>query len=255
MNPYTEKHVVNRYKNRHYVNKELSKEGLEAIVAYRKKIRLNDSVDYTPYHPRPEQRYMLVGNLSKEYFGEKVLDVGSRSNLLTRELGRECSLVDKHNDELPPFDWEKERIPYEDESYDTVVCLDTLEHIDDLHEGFYDLLRVSKKYVIISLPNNWKKEFNEMIKGHGRWASYGIPPEKPHDRHKWHFNTEDADNFIFYHSASDRGDYTVKEVVYHVPKTILRIKITHPILKAILPENRFKNYFVETIFYVLEKNS
>ena len=116
-----------------------------------------------------------------------------------------------------------------------------------------DVLRLSSKYVLISLPNNWKKALNEFIKGRGRWASYGIPPEPPHDRHKWFFNTEDVEDFIYYHSVPERGNYEVIDIKYNIPLTILRIKILYPILKFLLPEYQFKNLFVETVFIVLKK--
>ena len=255
MGKYTDKHVKERFEtNSHYVDKTLDSEGLEAVETYRKKFDIGGHVNHIPYAKRKEQRYTIITQqLFESYYGEKILDVGSRSTLLTEKLGRQCELVAKHNKALPPFDWEKELLPYEAKSYDTVVCLDTLEHVDNLHEAFYDLLRVSRKHVIISLPNNWKKAFNEMLKGRGIWPSYGIPPEKPHDRHKWFFNTEDAEDFIYYNSAPNKGNYDVELVQYHMPKTIMRHQWMFPLVKLLLPDRYFKNLYVETMFYVLKK--
>ncbi len=44
-------------------------------------------------------------------------------------------------------------LPYEDKSFDTVVCLEVLEHLEDPRKALSELARVSKKYVIISTPN------------------------------------------------------------------------------------------------------
>jgi hypothetical protein len=253
MSKYTKK-LQERYLVPHYASAtKFLDEGLAAIDLYKKRFFLSRHVNYKPYYPRKEQRYVIIVEYFRKYLEGSILDVGSRNNLLSQKLGKPVSLVDKNNPELLPFNWEKEHLPYEDNFFDTIVCLDTLEHIDDLHDGFYDLLRVAKKNIIISLPNNWKKAFNEFIKGRGRWPAYGIPLEKPPDRHKWFFNTEEAEDFVFYHSASTLGNYKIREVQYHIPKTIWRIKILYPIFRLILPEYHFKNLFVGTIFFVLEK--
>lgn len=44
-------------------------------------------------------------------------------------------------------------LPYGDKSFDTVVCLEVLEHLDDPEKALSELARVAKKYVIISTPH------------------------------------------------------------------------------------------------------
>lgn len=240
---------------KHYTSVPLSEAGLKNINTLKKRFTVNKNASHDPFVPRSEQRYMHLAKYHKDFLKGDIIDVGSRSSdLLFRLTGIKASLVDKHNKHLPDWDWEKSRVPASDGSYDSVICYDTLEHIDNLHEGFQDILRLSNNYVLVSLPNNWKKALNEFIKGRGRWASYGIPPEKPHDRHKWFFNTEDAEDFIYYHSCEERGNYEVVDVKYHIPKTIWRIKLLYPIFNFFLPEHYYKNLFVETIFFVLRKN-
>ncbi len=246
--------VRKRYGAQYYASDAvLSDAGLAAVDEYRKQFKGGRTIDHRPYFPRTEQRYALIGERFQNYFGEKVLDVGSRNDQLEKVLGRPCSLVDKNNPELPPFDWEKERLPFADASFDTVVCLDTLEHVDDMHTCFSDLVRVAKSTVIISLPNPWRRFVSEFVRGRDRFPQYGIPFEKPMDRHKWFFNTEEAEDFVFYHSAADRGNYIVREVVNHAPKTIARLKLQYPLLRTVLAEHHFKNLFVETNFFVIEK--
>ena len=245
--------VCERFDHPQYFSAKLDEAGLDSIKHYRKAINFTDCIDYTPYMDRKKQRNRLVVDRFKPYFGDSVLNIGSRDKSLEEMLGRPVSIVDKNNPDLPEFNWEIEQLPYEDGAFETVVCLDTLEHIDALHKAFKDMMRVSSRYVVMSLPNNWKKALNEFIRGRGRWASYGIPPERPFDRHKWFFNTEDVEDFVYYHAAASKENYEIKEAVYHIPKTIPRIKITHPILKAVLPEHSFKNLFTETVFFVFEK--
>lgn len=257
MTSYSKKRLIPRYgTNKNYNSTEMIDEGLRAVDELKPKFTIAKNATYNPYVPRSEQRYMHLSDYHKEYLVGNVIDVGSRSSeLLERLSGIKADLVDKHNKDLPDWDWEKDTVPAPDGSYDSVICYDTLEHIDNFHEGFNDLLRLSRDYVLISLPNNWKKAFNEFIKGRGRWASYGIPPEAPHDRHKWFFNTEDIEDFIYYHSVPLRGNYEVIDVKYHIPKTIWRIKLLYPIFQLILPEYHYKNLFVETVFIVLKKRT
>lgn len=44
-------------------------------------------------------------------------------------------------------------IPKNDDSYDIVLCNEVLEHLDDPHKALRQLFRVSKKYVLVSVPN------------------------------------------------------------------------------------------------------
>tara|TARA_B100000508_G_scaffold53235_1_gene41242 strand:- start:20544 stop:21299 length:756 start_codon:yes stop_codon:yes gene_type:complete len=251
MSKYTG-NLAERFSNKHYVKDSFSEEGLSAIDACRKKFSFSQSVLWTPYFPRNKQRYQIVKDHLSNFLGEKILDVGTRDNTLSEMIERPVALVDKNNPDLPEFNWEKENLPFKDNSFDTLVCLDVLEHIENSHEALADLVRVSGRHVVISLPNCWRKAVGEFAKGRGRWATYGFPPEKPMDRHKWFFNVEDAEDLIFYNAP--KYGYSVEKVIYHIPKTILRLKIMYPLLQLILPEYQFKNLFTETVFFVLTKN-
>lgn len=46
-------------------------------------------------------------------------------------------------------------LPFKDESYDVVICTETLEHIPNYRKAFEELVRVAKKsgYIIITVPN------------------------------------------------------------------------------------------------------
>ena len=44
-------------------------------------------------------------------------------------------------------------LPYEDNSFDTVVCSEVLEHIEDWSSAINELKRVSRRYVVITVPH------------------------------------------------------------------------------------------------------
>lgn len=50
------------------------------------------------------------------------------------------------------------RLDFEDNSFDTVVCLEVLEHLDDPEKALKELVRISRKRIIITVP------FNETIR-------------------------------------------------------------------------------------------
>jgi len=43
-------------------------------------------------------------------------------------------------------------IPFKDDSFDLVICSEVLEHLEDPGRGLHELHRVSRKYVILSVP-------------------------------------------------------------------------------------------------------
>ena len=92
-------------------------------------------------------------------------------------------------------------LPFKDGSFDCIVATDVLEHLDDIHSGLDELLRVARKNVIISLPNCWEGYLKRMFLGRSEQKNYGLPPEPTGDRHHWFFNCEEAEDFVFYRAA------------------------------------------------------
>lgn len=251
---YIQRQIVDRYSDRgRYFRGAYKEEGLAAIAEGKKHFPFYTNVFYQYMEPRPLLRYLFINKAFPQYLEGKLLDVGSRDNTLRDVLKKDAVLIDKNNPNLASFDWEKEPLPFGDNSFDTVVCLDTLEHIDNLHGAFEDLLRVSKRYIIISLPNCWRKAFRQMILGKGVQASYGLPPEKPMDRHRWFFNSEDIETFFFYQSAANTIPFSVRRIAYHAPITLWRHHIIYGFFRYFLPARYFKNLMVNTVFVVLEK--
>ncbi len=117
---------------------------------------------------------LLLSALAKKGvtgFGVDVSEEGARK---CREKGLDVSVVDISADNLP----------FKDGSFDAVIMLDVLEHVYAPEELLKEAVRVSKKYVIISVPNfnslparlqmllGKVPENNRPNKGHVYWFNY-----------------------------------------------------------------------------------
>ncbi len=78
-------------------------------------------------------------------------------------------------------------LPYEDNTFDLVLCTEVLEHLEDPEKALKELVRVSKKYLVISVPNeplfmmaqlvrgkNWSR-FGNDIEHINHWTMFGLP--------------------------------------------------------------------------------
>lgn len=148
-----------------------------------------------------------------QYLHGETLDVGAGNAgaTLSKALGRGYHALDigdsykiEREDERGALnyvaDLERSNIPLPDASFDTVLCLDVLEHLDDPHRLYRELFRLSRKHVIISLPNNWPTMFWSFVAGRNvtHRAGYGLgaQPKRPGERHKHFFNIEEAYGFL-----------------------------------------------------------
>jgi SAM-dependent methyltransferase len=133
----------------------------------------------------------------------RVLDVGSRTGNLRSVLDPGAEYVSL--DLYPPADiigTLDERLPIDDGAFDLVVALDVLEHTNVFHHAFQELLRVSSRHVLISLPNMYELRVRARV-ATGRAVSrkYGLPLDTPADRHRWFFSLDDARAFCTEWSA------------------------------------------------------
>ena len=123
-----------------------------------------------------------------------VVDVGSRS----RELETALAGVAAHYtgvDIDPSAEIVADlgdRLPFDDHFAQVVVALDVLEHTDDIHHSFAELCRVASEHVVVALPNVYVIECRIAVM-RGEWLSkYGLPIDKPDDRHRWFFSYDMA---------------------------------------------------------------
>ena len=138
-----------------------------------------------------------------------ILDVGADECHLKSHLDEDTSYLGIGLGGTPDRQVDLENgVPFPDNSFDCVLCLDVLEHLENIHDVFDELCRIAKKYVILSLPNphmvllNYKKaELNYSDEQHIKF--YGLPLEKPADRHRWFFSGEEACRFILYRAEKN----------------------------------------------------
>ncbi|MEE9323974.1 MAG: class I SAM-dependent methyltransferase, partial [Dehalococcoidia bacterium] len=185
-----------RYEN--HLCKELSPQGLEAIVQKPVELRKLSYLKRWPMQPVRGQRPRLLLQRYGNFLQGTILDVGCgpaylRETLSSHYIGLDLSGRPDVRADL------RHGLPFRDNAFDCVVANDVLEHLENIHEAFDELIRVTKKYVIMSLPNCWHRYWQHLLVG--KSDRYGLPPEPIDDRHLWFFNTEEAEDFVFYRAA------------------------------------------------------
>jgi ubiquinone/menaquinone biosynthesis C-methylase UbiE len=86
-----------------------------------------------------------LDRLQKEKIGK--VYVGIEADDAAIELGKKL---------YPKLDIKKGdiyKLPYKSNSFDLVICTEVLEHLVEPKKAYRELLRVSKKYVLLSVPN------------------------------------------------------------------------------------------------------
>ncbi len=118
---------------------------------------------------------LLLSLLKEKGISGIGLDISEEGVAQTRAKGIEASVFDFNG-----------RIPFENNTFDTVVMLDILEHLYIPENLFKEAARVSKKTVILSVPNfsslpariqtllGRVPENNKPRKGHIFWFTYAV---------------------------------------------------------------------------------
>jgi len=207
-------------------------------------------VEYVSFNDRSARSHYIAERF-EPYIAGKVLDVGCDRALL-RTLRPDIDYFGVDMGGTPDLSLNLEEIaalPFEDGSFDTVVCSDVLEHLDNIHFMLSELVRVSRKHLIISLPNNWTNARRPLERGKGSFDKYGLPLEKPVDRHKWFFSLSEAIAFMDY-QAQKLGVNIVEQVVTEKPRPL----ITRAARRIIYPQQEhYLNRYSHTYWTVLRK--
>lgn len=205
--------------------------------------------EYVAFPLRKNRSEFVARRFSKYLIGS-VLDVGCYEAPL-REIISSISYIGIDVAGKPDIivDLEKaERLPFEDSSFECVLCIDVLEHLDNLHSMFEELVRVSQRYLIVSLPNCWRDARRPIERGTGRFKHYGLPVQRPQDRHKWFFSLAEARQFI----EAKTQEHSLKLVdisVTEKPKSAL-IRLLR---RVRYPGERYQNRYSQTLWAVLRK--
>lgn len=149
------------------------------------------TTDYN-YTSREDKMFYVYKKYKSILDGKKIIDIGADRGYLRQHLPDTSSYTNIGFGPDILKEWNLENIPYpfKDKQFDTVLCLDVLEHLENIHAAFDECLRLAKEYVIISLPNAYQDFWNFLKNGKymGRSSDmkfYGLPQERPEDRHRW----------------------------------------------------------------------
>lgn len=197
---------------------------------------------------RDRSRY--VARRFADYLREKVLDVGCYEAPLREIIGPERYLgVDIAGSPDLVIDLDTPHsLPFGDGAFPSVICIEVLEHLDHLHHVFDELVRVSGRYVIVSLPNCWRDARRPIERGKGGFAHYGLPAERPVDRHKWFFGYVDARDFLL--AAAARHGLEMVELFGTEQH---RNALVRAWRRVRYPGLRYHNRYVQTVWAVMRK--
>jgi SAM-dependent methyltransferase len=200
---------------------------------------------------RLDRSHFIAGHLRK-YVSGRVLDVGcDEAHLRSLVPGIEYTGIDVGGEPDLRVDLEAaERLPFGERAFDTVLCSDVLEHLDSLHRVFAELVRVTGRWLVISLPNNWTNARRPIERGKGSFAFYGLPAEKPQDRHKWFFGLTEARDFFY--AQEKRFPIRVVECFANEKR---RPAIVVALRRLRYPGLRYLNRYAHTLWAVYERQA
>jgi 2-polyprenyl-3-methyl-5-hydroxy-6-metoxy-1,4-benzoquinol methylase len=199
------------------------------------------------YYSREERQKFLYQNF-RDYLKGKVLDVGcDKKTLATFLADVEYIGVDLFGNPDIKCNLEKD-LPFPDSSFDTVVCIDVLEHLENIHSLFDEICRVSRKYVIISLPNALSlPHIIYFLSGTTYSGKYGLNVKRPMDRHRWVFTIYQAKNFI--HKRGRKNDFKVSKDFYFY-RAQGKMKYVNKLMKNL---NLLPHLFADAYWCLLER--
>jgi hypothetical protein len=206
-------------------------------------------VEYVTFKQRAD-RSQYIANRFGQYLQSSLLDVGCDMALLKDLLSPEVYTgIDMGGKPDMKLDLEAiDRLPFDDNQFHSCVCSDVLEHLDTIHFMFGELVRVTEKYLLISLPNNWANARRPVERGKGRIAHYGLPAEKPVDRHKWFFGFTEADEFL----EAQAEKYNLK-IIDKIANDKPRFAPVRMARQVVYPGNKYLNRYAHTLWVVFEK--
>jgi len=199
-----------------------------------------------------ESRSKYVANRFQRYLSGSVLDVGCFEAPLRNILqGVQYTGIDVAG--KPDIEMnldECTRLPFKSGEFSCVICVDVLEHLDNLHLVFGELVRVSGRHLIVSLPNCWRDARRPIERGKGGFRHYGLPIDPPVDRHKWFFSFAEAKEFLV--QQAERNRLIITEMfATEKPKAGL----LQALRRILYPGDKYRNRYTQTVWAVFDKKN
>jgi len=132
-----------------------------------------------------------------------------RVDYCNRILGQNCVRLDNLD----------KRLDFKDNSFDTVVCLEVLEHLEDPESALKELIRISRKRVIVTVPFDEKIQYVLCL----HCAIY-----TPYSGHLQSFNKENIAGIIPDDARMVKVELICNSALNHLPP--LRFVFRLPIL-------------------------
>jgi hypothetical protein len=170
-----------------------------------------------------DERQRFVARNFAPHLIDSVLDVGCANKILQKHLSSATRYVgiDVHEPADIILDLDQRDLPFRDGEFECVVCCDVLEHLERIHTVFDELCRVCYGSVIVSLPNCYPICRRTRSRAFPDIKYYGLPVERPSDRHRWVFGCGEAVRFILAR-AKLNGAHMVHACATYQPHPIKR---------------------------------
>jgi len=124
--------------------------------------------------------YSSLFSLIKSLRTDSILDAGcgegfTMDKLIKNGIGRKIEGIEYSKDSIsygkklfPDLTIKQESIydlPYKDDSFDLVLCTEVLEHLEEPSKALREILRVGKKYLLITVPNEPFFRLSNFLRG------------------------------------------------------------------------------------------
>ena len=156
---------------------------------------MNNTDNFRKYTSKNPAQKLLINNFQETLFSclkdlsvQSVLDAGCGEGFILsefkrREIGTRLEGIDFSETALelgkkmfPFLTLKKEDIynlPYEDNSFDLVICTEVMEHLEKPDKVMDEIVRVSKRYCLFSVPNEPLFMISNLLRGKNlaRWGN------------------------------------------------------------------------------------
>jgi SAM-dependent methyltransferase len=210
-------------------------------------------LDYINF-PQRADRSRYIARRFAGYLRNSVLDVGCDKAVLRGLLVQNVAYTGIDIGGTPDMVVnleQTERLPFDDDAFSCCVCSDVLEHLDNIHAVFGELVRVSRDHIVVSLPNNWANARRPIERGKGSIAHYGLPAVRPPDRHKWFFGFTEAVEFL--HAQEQWFPVSIIETVANEKPRLALVRAWRHMRYPV--RERYLNRYAHTVWVVFEKRA
>jgi len=141
-----------------------------------------------------------------------ILDIGCRDASLADEFpGTDYAGADLVQDDRGRVKYvgDVTKVDF-DRTFDAVVALDILEHVDDPSALFDRIVKTADRFLVVSLPNTYdlKSRIKFALEGQ-LGGKYEFREQTPRDRHRWLMNRAEIE--AFYRAKATKHGLSVQQ--------------------------------------------